>query len=55
MVDIKNGKGHRLPVEILNECKSTGKPMSEWDYVGANSKEAKRRKLLSNITQHSKI
>jgi hypothetical protein len=45
----KDGKGHRLPVEILDECKSTGKPMSEWTYVTAASKEARRRKLLRNI------
>ena len=49
----KNGKGHRLSVEILNYWKSTGKPMSDWDYVAVRSKEAKRRKLLSNISEHS--
>lgn len=45
----RSGKGHRLPIEILNYWKSTGKPMSDWEYVSIASKEAKLRRLLSNI------
>lgn len=46
----KQGKGHRLSVEVLNYWKSTGQPVYDWDYVAIRSKEAKRRKLLANVT-----
>lgn len=44
----KNGNGHRLSVEILCHWKQTGLPMTEWDYVSARSKEAKRRITSKN-------
>lgn len=49
----KNGKGHRLSVDVLNYWKSTDLPMTEWDYVAIRSKEAKRRKLLNHSSEHS--
>lgn len=45
----KNGKGHRLSIDILNYWKSTDKPMTEWEYVAISSKEGKRR--VTSLTQ----
>lgn len=44
----KQGIGRRLPSEILTHWKQSGLPMSEWDYVGSRSKEAKRRLTSKN-------
>jgi hypothetical protein len=43
----KLGIGRRLPSEILSVWKSSGLPMSEWEFVGCRSKEAARRISLN--------
>lgn len=51
----KDGNGKRLPIETLNYWKTSGLPMTEWDYVSIASKEAKRRRALFNINKPSEI
>jgi hypothetical protein len=42
----KNGIGKRIPREVYLECKNSGKPETEWEWVYSRSYEAKRRKKL---------
>ncbi len=45
----KFGKSVQIDTDLYRKQKLSNKSVSDWDYVNTNSKEAKKRKLLSSL------